>query len=84
MQRASLELGGSDVPQVRMTPLPIVPDFDVGEHLLTGYLPRGEATAIHQLLFERSKEGLDGCVVPAVTLTAQAGLHALILHAMSR
>ncbi len=55
-----------------MTTLPVIPDLDVFEYLLTGHLARGEAAPVHQLLLQRSKETLHRRIVPAVAPAAHA------------
>ncbi len=68
----SLEVNGAEIPQARMTAAPIIPNLDELEYLLASLLERGEPTAMHHLLLQRSEKTLDNGVVIAVATTTHA------------
>ena len=55
-----------------MTAAPIIPNLDELEYLLASLLERGEPTAMHHLLLQRSEKTLDNGVVIAVAPTTHA------------
>ena len=55
-----------------MPSLSVVPDFDPPEDCASRLCPSREAGSVNTLFFERGKETLGRCVVPAVSLAAHA------------
>ena len=72
----TLERFGTDIPQRRRTPLPIVPDFNPPEDRCTRLFPRCVRITMDQLALQGAEETLRRRVVITVSLPAHAAFNA--------
>ena len=68
----ALECLRTQIPQRRVTPFTIVPDFDPGEDCCPGLLSGRERGSVHLFLLETGKEALRRSIIPAVAFAAHA------------